>query len=294
MPTSVQVGEVSLRTPRTVYREATRYRLDSLDRRGNPHASFLPAGAVATVHERWNGKTLDVDLACQDIEPLAVDLELPYTYGHKLRYCVQDLLIVLAAEGAALIAQEGRKYVYRVVPAELTPAPAQEGDERPAGQALIANLLLGGENKHVEFKASAVYDHRTNEPTKERMLDILRTIAGFLNAEGGTLLVGVRDDSVVAGLHHDYTAKDLAEARDKWLLNLRTAIQNHIGHDQWGKINARIAEVNGLDVGIVEVRPATKPAYVTWRNQQSFYVRAINSTQTMPASAMVDYIKDRF
>ena len=33
---------------------------------------------------------------------------------------------------------------------------------------------------------------------------VLKTIAGFLNGDGGTLLIGVTDDKQIIGLENDY------------------------------------------------------------------------------------------
>lgn len=64
---------------------------------------------------------------------------------------------------------------------------------------------LGRESDTVEFKSSVVYPAgRTLPDMKQQSEVILRTIAGFLNASGGTLYIGVSDTGAVIGLKEDY------------------------------------------------------------------------------------------
>lgn len=64
-------------------------------------------------------------------------------------------------------------------------------------------LIAGDETHQVEFKSTARWNLR--EGTKdERMEDaVVKTIAGFLNTDGGTLFIGVDDRGTPIGLAHD-------------------------------------------------------------------------------------------
>ncbi|WP_077153654.1 AlbA family DNA-binding domain-containing protein [Bacteroides bouchesdurhonensis] len=64
---------------------------------------------------------------------------------------------------------------------------------------------LGRESDTIEFKSSVVYPAgRTLPDMKQQSEVILRAIAGFLNASGGTLYIGVSDTGSVIGLKEDY------------------------------------------------------------------------------------------
>lgn len=65
---------------------------------------------------------------------------------------------------------------------------------------------LGRESDTLEFKSSIVYPAgRTVPDMKQQSEIIMRTIAGFLNASGGTLCIGVSNEGIVNGLKDDYT-----------------------------------------------------------------------------------------
>jgi predicted HTH transcriptional regulator len=61
------------------------------------------------------------------------------------------------------------------------------------------------ESSKVELKASFRYD-MNNKKSNSKVLEkvIAKTIAAFMNAEGGTLFIGVDDESNPVGLQNDY------------------------------------------------------------------------------------------
>ena len=60
-------------------------------------------------------------------------------------------------------------------------------------EAELLKLIQGGENIHVEFKKS------THEITK----DVYDTVCAFSNRDGGTILLGVKDNREVLGVAPD-------------------------------------------------------------------------------------------
>jgi predicted HTH transcriptional regulator len=80
----------------------------------------------------------------------------------------------------------------------------------------IDTLIASGEGDKIEFKASLHHpyesqppDPRKPKPTRKEIEKILRksvtkTIAAFLNSEGGTLLIGVADSGSVLGIEPDF------------------------------------------------------------------------------------------
>jgi type I restriction enzyme, R subunit len=68
----------------------------------------------------------------------------------------------------------------------------------------IEELIENDEDYDVEFESTARWDLRENKPNKAMEDAIVKTVAGFLNSDGGTLLIGIGPTREVVGLAHDY------------------------------------------------------------------------------------------
>jgi hypothetical protein len=106
--------------------------------------------------------------------------------------------------------------------AELPDEPEEE---------VVLNVYFGTENHHREFKTSAIFPpESTGVADVERQLDvILRTITGFLNAEGGTLYIGVNDFGLPSGIQADLF--HLHGDEDKYQLLIRQRVVENLGMD---------------------------------------------------------------
>src|SRR4051812_11050522 len=69
--------------------------------------------------------------------------------------------------------------------------------------AELVELIAHGESARLEFKSTLRYDLREHKTNKSLEKVVAKTLAGYLNADGGTLLIGVADDGSIVGLAHD-------------------------------------------------------------------------------------------
>ena len=60
-------------------------------------------------------------------------------------------------------------------------------------------LIAGDETFEVEFKSTARWNLREERKDKRMEDAVVKTIAGFLNTDGGTLFIGVDDDASRSG-----------------------------------------------------------------------------------------------
>jgi predicted HTH transcriptional regulator len=74
----------------------------------------------------------------------------------------------------------------------------------------------------------------------------LKTIAAFLNTEGGDLLIGVADDATVLGIDADQLETD-----DKFMRHLVQVVQNGLGDRAGTCIDPRTQVVDGKTVCLV-------------------------------------------
>ena len=154
-------------------------------------------------------------------------------------------------------------------------------------------LVAGGESRDLEFKERLVRPPSSPASAPDPAFGVLRSVAAFMNSpDGGTLLVGVRDDGSIRGVEEEYPLVDRGKSNwdgfQLFLSNrLRTRIQssNTILHYA---ISRRRAQ--GHDVCMVRVTPSESPAYIDKR----LYVRAANQTVELLGPDLVNFVACRF
>jgi hypothetical protein len=152
-----------------------------------------------------------------------------------------------------------------------------------------AELITGGETEGVEFKSTLRTNLHTGQPDDKMQMAALKTIAAFLNAGGGTLLIGVSDDGSVTGLTADGFPNE-----DKMSLHLVNLIRDRIGPLFLPYVHPEFVEHEGGRVLSVRCECGPKPAFVTDGAAQRFFVRAANATAELQGQAMVDYSAQHF
>jgi len=158
----------------------------------------------------------------------------------------------------------------------------------------IQSLLKQGEGHGLEFKETLRFDTRKNEVNKELEKVVIKSIVGFLNARGGTLLIGVNDEGVVVGLENDYKVLP-KKNRDGFENHLTMLIKTMIGLPFTKFVKIHFDSVSEKDVCIVSVLDGHKPAYLkNGDKKEEFYARIGNSTQPFSMSETEEYIKTRF
>ena len=155
----------------------------------------------------------------------------------------------------------------------------------------IGSLISRGENAFVEFKETLRYDVRKGEASKEIERMVLKTIVGFLNADGGNLLIGVNDDCKVTGVEVDYKALP-KKNRDGFENHLNMLVKTWIGLTFAKYVSVRFETIEGKDICVISVHESHKPAYL--RNgdkNEEFFVRVGNTTQPFSMSETEEYIR---
>ena len=76
-------------------------------------------------------------------------------------------------------------------------------DDEDEEAVVLIDMIRGGESDTVEFKSTLRTNLHTKKVDKEIEHSALKTLAGFLNTDGGTLVVGVSDDRTPVGIEAD-------------------------------------------------------------------------------------------
>ncbi len=91
----------------------------------------------------------------------------------------------------------------------------------------IRDLIARGESQTVEFKSSLQWDVRQNKKNTALRHQVLKTIAAFLNTDGGILVIGVDDDGRVLGLDADLAL--VGSSRDRFEQLLANLLSEYLG-----------------------------------------------------------------
>lgn len=170
-------------------------------------------------------------------------------------------------------------------------------DVEPAPQrATMEDLVSLDESHTLEFKSTARWNVKAGRADKKMEHVIVKTVCGFLNADGGKLLIGVDDDGSPLGLDHDYNTLARKD-RDGFELWLRQHLDVNLSLLTAPVIGISFGEVSRNDVAMVAVAPSGKPSFarpVDGKEATEFWVRIGNQTRQLHGDDMVDYQNDHW
>ena len=153
----------------------------------------------------------------------------------------------------------------------------------------IVGLLEKGESNHVEFKSTLRWHLHADRSDKKIENSSLKTVAGYLNADGGILLIGVDDDGQVLGLGNDHF-----KTEDKFLLHWVNLLKSYLGAEFIPYVRSIAHDVGDQRVLVVECLPSAKPVFFRRDNDEAFFVRMTNSTQALKPSEVLAYIEQHY
>jgi hypothetical protein len=215
----------------------------------------------------------------------------------------QALLFVVIAAGAAIVLKHRE-----------TKSPVLPEDDAEA----IRTMIIAGENDRIEFKLQSLW---SADLTKEEILAsesselrkyrnnaskfiIARSIAGFLNTDGGDLIIGIQEDRIknsiqAVGIEEDY--RKLQE-KDRNPDGYRRMIVDSIIQKYLPEIfntasrfiHLSFPSLSGKTLCHVHITPADKPVFVNIGNEELFFIRVDASTRSLTAKVLTQYILTRF
>ena len=154
-------------------------------------------------------------------------------------------------------------------------------------------LIARGESANLEFKSSFRWDLRENKLNRALEAVVLKTLAGYMNGNGGTLLIGIADDGSVTGLQEDYKTLKKPD-RDGFEQVLMTAIATKLGGDACHAVQMVFHSLEDKDVCRVIVGPAHRPVYVKDGDSPRLYVRTGVSTRELNVQEAINYTSARW
>jgi uncharacterized membrane protein YeaQ/YmgE (transglycosylase-associated protein family) len=158
-----------------------------------------------------------------------------------------------------------------------------------------AELIVAGESHEVEFKQTARWNVHTGGRDPKIELVIAKTVAGFLNADGGTLLIGVNDSGETTGLSDDLGLMKQPDL-DRYELWLGDHLERCLGKPALRSVAVLFEAVGrqGHQICRIDVEPSPEPVFLDepgGSREADMYVRMGNSTRKLLTDEAFDYSK---
>ncbi|MGN2390682.1 RNA-binding domain-containing protein [Pelomicrobium sp. G1] len=156
-------------------------------------------------------------------------------------------------------------------------------------------LIKRGESKTLEFKSTLRWSLKEDRQDDKGVTHaVLKTIAAFLNTDGGDLLIGVADDGSIVGIEADRLESD-----DKFMLHLAQVVRNGLGDRAGTCIDPKCQVVQGKTVCVVTCQRSPEPVFLKWKGLEAasegdFFVRSGPGTVKLPPDSAREYIRTRF
>lgn len=185
--------------------------------------------------------------------------------------------------------EQRRELIAQVIQEGYRTLTAEQVEITPDIRLSLSDIIADGESSHVEFKSTLRVNLHTGSKDPRIELAAMKTIAGFLNSNGGILTIGVADDGTPLGIDADGF-----ENEDKISLHLVNLVKDRIGPAIMQFIHARFEDYDSYRVMVIECSKTKSPVFVKDGNTERFYIRTGPSTTELSASETQEYIKQRY
>jgi Schlafen, AlbA_2 len=215
--------------------------------------------------------------------------------GAALAWLPLDLAAVAAGSWVRLpIGLAGSAVAVGIASAGLAVQQRRRAKGVPGASA--EQLIAGGETERVELKSTARWNTRSGAKDERIESEVAITVAGFMNAGGGTLLVGVDDEGHVLGLADDLAVMP-GRDRDGFELWLRTMLAERLGRAVTADIGVSFPVVDGREICRIDVAPADRPVFLGaagGARTADFHLRVGNATRRLLSDEVLEYTARRW
>lgn len=147
----------------------------------------------------------------------------------------------------------------------------------------IEELIAAGESTTVEFKETTAFEGA-----------IAKSVAGFMNAQGGTLLIGVTDEGDVVGIGADVQRLKARNGKDAYVHHVTQLLLGGLPKERVPSVKVSIAPLGDAQVCRVDVPPAPEPVFIKHNGAHTLFVRVGNLTKPFDAREQQAYVREHF
>lgn len=160
----------------------------------------------------------------------------------------------------------------------------------------ISKFIEAGESTVVEFKSTGRKNLHTGDKDPNIEWGVIKSVAGFMNKQGGVVLVGVADDGKVIGIEEDFPLLGSKQNTDGWELWLTAALTTALGKSAATDVDVAYATIADRTIASLAVKPASQPVFATpaKTGKPAFLVRINSSTQELSGHDIFDYKAKRW
>lgn len=165
---------------------------------------------------------------------------------------------------------------------------AREAKETSLAEVPISKLIQQSESHTLEFKEIPECNTQQNRKNNNVLFPPLKTIAGFLNAEGGILLIGVDNSGKIVGIEPYLNTMEQGN-NDTFEQQIRNCLRDRFEPYPIGKVKVSFEKFMEGTVCRIDVQADKEPVNL----DNEVYVRDGNTTQLLKGRRLTDWIQRR-
>jgi predicted HTH transcriptional regulator len=153
-------------------------------------------------------------------------------------------------------------------------------------------MILNGETEAVEFKSTLRFDLHKGDKNDKLEYAVIKTIAAFMNTDGGTLIIGVDDNQNILGLDADIQTLKKKNI-DGFQLHLLELYKSYIGADLSSYIKVSFPEIGNRKVCVIKISNCSRPIFTKFEGREDYYVRVGCASQPLSREEQSRHEKQR-
>jgi len=188
-----------------------------------------------------------------------------------------------------------KKYIEKAVSADVTiPINIEEDASNKLSMNPYIKIISLGESETIEFKESWRYDIHQKILNNDLRVEVLKTIAAFMNSDGGRLFIGIKDNGELTDLRQTEGTLIVKSKilKDELRKQIDDAIGDRLGNSSFHWISKIFfEEIDGKLIAIIDVSRANTEV---WLDKKHFYIRRSASSIELEGPDFSNYIRNRF
>ena len=153
---------------------------------------------------------------------------------------------------------------------------------------IIYNEIKKGESLTREFKQTFALDIKSKKREQHIIFQCVKTIAGFLNSKGGSLYIGVADNSDITGIKVEIGKKKLFKSLDDYLLSIKDVLKKRLGIASLENIDFVPVKLKGTQILVISCNESEHQIFIDGKDT---YLRVGPSTEKIEGPELVKFSK---